>query len=149
MSPDIIVSPGLVHLAPRFALQGALSNKCIVSFHPSGGAPCTGQQRQGARRQGLSTLQERDLGRREELRGMEWWACACVRERDRDRDRPSFWCPQGPDWNDPDCSLQVCQRMCTYGWRSHSWPSAHAPHCSWYLPETQRRKQQRLTDNSL
>lgn len=61
MSPDIIMSPGFVLLATRLAFQRSFSNECIISFHPGGGAPSTGQQRQGARGQGLSTLQERDL----------------------------------------------------------------------------------------
>ncbi len=55
-------------LAPGLALQGALSCECTISFHPGGGAPGAGQQRQGARRQGLSALQERDLRARRRRR---------------------------------------------------------------------------------
>lgn len=81
MSPDIVLSPGFMLLAPRLTLQGALSYKSTVSFHPDGGAPGAGQQRQGARRQGLSTLQERDLrGRRGgKIKVTEGWMCVCVR----------------------------------------------------------------------
>lgn len=61
MSPDIVLGPGFVLLAPRLALQRAFSYEGPVSFHPGGGAPGTGQQRQRDRRQGLSALQERDL----------------------------------------------------------------------------------------
>jgi len=61
MSPDIVLGPGFVLLAPRLPLQRAFSYEGPVSFHPGGGAPGTGQQRQRDRRQGLSTLQERDL----------------------------------------------------------------------------------------
>lgn len=60
-SPDIVLSPGFMLLAPWLALQGALSCECTVRFHPGGGTPGTGQQRQRTRRQGLRTLQERDL----------------------------------------------------------------------------------------
>jgi len=82
VSPDVVLSPGLVLLAPRLALQGALSYESTVSFHPGRGAPGAGQQRQGARREGLSSLQERDLrskGRDSSQEVMDM--CECARER--------------------------------------------------------------------
>ena len=61
MIPNIVFSPGLVLLAPRLALQRALASESTVGLQPCGGAPGTGQQRQGAGRQGLGSLQQWDL----------------------------------------------------------------------------------------
>ena len=59
--PNVVLSPGLVLLAPRPPFEGPLPRQCTVGLQPGGGAPGAGQQGQGLGGHGLSPLQQGDL----------------------------------------------------------------------------------------